>query len=221
MSLITFKHGATVQLKNLRGTWYELVNPQTVREIQEAELALGSSQVNERTNARMLEQIAKGAEKLHCGQFKFYNFDKDGCLQHCRILERLARIELLELDAVVEIQKIWRGRAPRMWWGNLARKWRKWQKYELVRNTVMNIQAIWRGIQTRKEVRRKWWWVGPRKALAKVVLPENIEVPPPTRVTTRKWRMLGEVSKQVIEVRDVAGEVVAVKEIWKPHLEGF
>ena len=121
MNSITFKHGATVQLKNLKGAWYELVSPETVQEIQEAELELGSSLVNERTNARMLEQIANGAERLYCGQFKFYDFDKDGCLQHCRILERLARIELLELDALVQIQKMWRSHFPKLWMGRLRK----------------------------------------------------------------------------------------------------
>jgi hypothetical protein len=160
MNSITFKHGATVQLKNLKGVWYELVKPETVQEIQEAEIELGQSKVNELTNARMLEQIATGAERAVCGQFTFYLWDKEGCLQYCRILERLARIELLELDAAVQIQKICRGRPARKWWGRCARKWRRWRKFK----AAIDIQATWRGFQSRKGTTPSSWWVEPLKA---------------------------------------------------------
>lgn len=155
MSSVTFSHGTFVRLKNLKSPWYELVKPITVQELQTAEIELGSSLVAERTNARVLEQIANGSLKQIGGPFKFHNFDKNGCLQQCRVLERLARIELLELDGAVQIQKMWRGRAPRMWWAPCGRKVRKWRRLAAIK-----IQKMWRGMKGRRDFVQSWFWRG-------------------------------------------------------------
>jgi len=164
MSLITLTHGSVVQLKNLDKPWYELVRPDTVQEIQAAEIELGSSLVAERTNARMLEQIANGAEKAHCGQFKFHLVNREGCLQSCRIVERLARIELLELDAAVQIQKMWRGMKGREryveWWAH------RWWGRECA---AVKIQRVWRGFTTRKGKTPNSWWIEPLRGWNKQV----------------------------------------------------
>ena len=156
MSLITLTHGTTVQLKNLTSPWYELVTPDLVQQIQDAEIELGSCKVAERTNARMLEQIASGGLRLSHDQFKFHLCDKAGCLQHCKVLERLARLELLELDAVVQIQKMWRGMKGREryveWWAH------RWWGRECA---AVKIQCVWRGVLTRKGKTPNSWWIKP------------------------------------------------------------
>jgi len=183
MSLIAFTHGTTVQLKNLKSPWYELVNPGMVQELQTAEIELGSSLVAERTNERILEQIANGSSKLFCGPFKFHHFDRNGCLQHCRVLERLARIELLELDGAVQIQKMWRGRAPRMWWAPYGLKvlfCRNWL-------AAIKIQKMWRRVMINKGKTPNSWWIKPLQVWNKQVccphrsmiwIPENEAGPP-------------------------------------------
>ena len=162
MSSITFTHGTFVRLKNLKSPWYELVKPVTVQELQTAEIELGSSLVAERTNARMLEQIANGSLKQFSGPFKFHRFDKNGCLQQCRVLERLARIELLELDSAVQIQKMWRGMKGRRDW---EQSWCWWMHDREC--AAEQIQRIWRGVLTRKGKTLNSWWIKPMRAWQK------------------------------------------------------
>ena len=164
MSSVTFTHGTFVRLKNLKSPWYELVKPITVQELQTAEIELGSSLVAERTNARMLEQIANGRLRLSHEHFKFHLCDKAGCLQHCRVLERLARIELLELDSAVQIQKMWRGMKGREryveWWAH------RWWGRECA---AVKIQCVWRGVQTREGKTPNSWWIKPLRGWNKQV----------------------------------------------------
>ena len=164
MSSVTFTLGTFVRLKNLKSPWYELVKPITVQELQTAEIELGSSLVAERTNARMLEQIANGRLRLSHEHFKFHLCDKAGCLQHCRVLERLARIELLELDSAVQIQKMWRGMKGREryveWWAH------RWWGRECA---AVKIQCVWRGVQTREGKTPNSWWIKPLRGWNKQV----------------------------------------------------
>ena len=163
MTLITLTHSTTVQLKNLKSPWYELVTPDLVQQIQDAEIELGSCKVAERTNARMLEQIVNGSSKQFSGPFKFHHFDKHGCLQHCRVLERLARLELLELDAVVQIQKMWRGMKGRR---DFVQSW-FWRALD--RECAQQIQCVWRGVMTRKGKTPNSWWIKPLQTWNKQV----------------------------------------------------
>ena len=165
MPLITFAHGTTVQVKNLKLPWYELVKPDTVQQIQEAEIELGSCLVAERLNARILEQIARGSVRLSHDQFKFHLCDKASCLQHCQVLERLARLELIELDAIVQIQKMWRRVKRRERW---IYSWRRpgWWSGECA---AVKIQRFWHGVQTRKGKTPNSWWIEPMRAWIKQV----------------------------------------------------
>ena len=155
MRSITLTHGTTVQLKNLKSLWYELVKPDLVQQIQDAEIELGSCKVAERLNARMLEQIASGRVRLSHDQFKFHLCDKASCQQHCQVLERLARLELLELDAVVQIQKMWRGMKGRRHFVQ------SWFCRALDRECAEQIQRVWRGVMTRKGKTPNSWWIKP------------------------------------------------------------
>ena len=154
MNKIKFTHGTKLTLKNLNGSWYELVDPDLVQQIQDAEIELGSALVAERINARTLEQIANGSVRLSHDQFKFHLCDKTGCEQYCRILERLARIELLELDSAVQIQKMWRGMKGREryveWWAH------RWWGRECA---AVKIQCVWRGVLTRNGKTPNSWWI--------------------------------------------------------------
>ena len=94
--------------------------------------------------------------RLSHDQFKFHLCDKTGCEQYCRILERLARIELLELDSAVQIQKMWRGMKGREryveWWAWL------WNDRECA---AEKIQCVWRGMKGRERYVEWWahrWW---------------------------------------------------------------
>jgi len=191
MSLITLTHGTTVQLKNLRSPWYELVKPDLVQQIQDAEIELGSCKVAERINARMLEQIASGRLRLSHDQFKFHLCDKASCLQQCQVLERLARLELLELDAVAQIQKMWRGmkgrdvrgeavwlvyldatvKIQKMWRGMKGRRdfIQSWFWRGLDRECAQQIQCVWRGVMSRKGKTPNSWWIKPLQTWNKQV----------------------------------------------------
>ena len=163
MTLITLIHGTTMQLKNQSGAWYELVKPDLVQQMQDAEIELGSCKVAERLNARILEQIASGRLRLSHDQFKFHLCDKASCLQHCQVLERLARLELLELDAVVQIQKMWRGMKGRR---DFVQSWFWW---DLDRECAQQIQCVWRGVMTRKGKTPNSWWIKPLQTWNKQV----------------------------------------------------